>query len=287
MSRAARPRQSTVRRVSSLASCPVSKRTATPSAASRSCSCGRTRRGSTWPSSGKNSASRKRPSSAGSSSAMPLGVEPLVAAGHAREAVEVGAVARMRHDQRAVERRVGELLAPEIERAGAEPGDDRFRRFALAPRREHAAGDVAHRLRHGCVVALVDGDVEAGLRQRERLPRAGDAGADDVGGRNWARGEMGGRDIAYRLGPEASLSLRRHDPDQVQRVAAFAASQLRSEHPSERSNLCLRAGCQRTFHASAARSAPQNARFHGAYAASAVRSLPRRWWRAASLIRRD
>ena len=42
--------------------------------------------------------------------------------------------------------------------------------------------------RHRGVVALVDGDVEAGLRQRERLPCAGDAGADDVGV----------RDIAYR-----------------------------------------------------------------------------------------
>ena len=45
-----------------------------------------------------------------------------VAAGQLREAVEVGAVARMRHHQRAVERRVGELLAPELERARRRAG---------------------------------------------------------------------------------------------------------------------------------------------------------------------
>ena len=56
------------------------------------------------------------------------------------EALIIGAVARMRHHQRAIERRVGKLLAPQIERADAKPRDQRLRGFALALRRQHAAG---------------------------------------------------------------------------------------------------------------------------------------------------
>jgi hypothetical protein len=155
VSRAARPRQSTVMRSAS-GSCSVSK--------------------------GLAEAAVERGLERGD----PLGAEPFVAAGHAGEAVEVGAVAWMRHDQRAVERKVGNLLAPEIERAEAQPQDHRLGRFAFAPRREHAAGEVARRLGHGFVVALVDGDLAARLRKRERLPKASDAGTYDVGGRGGA-----------------------------------------------------------------------------------------------------
>ena len=53
---------------------------------------------------GKNSASRKRPSSDGSSSRKAARIEPPVAGGQPGKAFEIGAVARMRHHQRAVER---------------------------------------------------------------------------------------------------------------------------------------------------------------------------------------
>ena len=61
------------------------------------------------------------------------------------------------------------------------------------------------------VAALVQRDVVAGLREQQRLPRAGNACADDGNG---------GIPPRVRLASGTSLSLRRHDPDQVQRVTA-------------------------------------------------------------------
>src|SRR3981081_721963 len=95
---------------------------------------------------------------------------------------EVGAVAWMRDDQRAIEWRVRKMLAPKVERADAEPADHGLRGLGLAPGREHAAGPVAGRLRHGRAAALVQRDRAAGLREQQRLPRAGNACAYDGDG---------------------------------------------------------------------------------------------------------
>ena len=70
--------------------------------------------------------------------AQTLRVEPDVAGREFCKAFEIGAVAGMRHHQRAVERGFGKMLTPEIERADAEPGDQGFRGFGLAPGRQHA-----------------------------------------------------------------------------------------------------------------------------------------------------
>src|SRR5258708_24269774 len=95
------------------------------------------------------------------------------------KAFEVGAVARMRHHQRAVERRVRKMLAPKLERADTEPADEWFRRLGLAPGREHAAGPVAGRLRHPLVTALMPRSRLAGLRKPQRLPRPANTCAHD------------------------------------------------------------------------------------------------------------
>ena len=114
--------------------------------------------------------------------AQPLRVEPDMAGGQSCKAFEIGAVARMRHDQRAVERGFRKKLAPQIERADAEPADHRLGGFSLAPGREHAAGPMAGCERHIGVTALIQGDGMAGLCEQQRLPCAGNARADDGNG---------------------------------------------------------------------------------------------------------
>src|SRR3989442_10903888 len=89
-----------------------------------------------------------------------------MAAGQFRKALKIAAVARMRHHQRAVERGVWKMLAPEIERADAEPADDGLRHLCLAPRRQHAAGPMAGGKRHPGVTALMQGH---GDRKSTRL----------------------------------------------------------------------------------------------------------------------
>jgi hypothetical protein len=106
-----------------------------------------------------------------------------MAGGQFRKTLEIGAVARMRHHQRAVERGFGKMLAPQIERTDAEPADHRLRGFGLAPRRQHAAGPMAGGERHPGVAALVQGDGVAGLGEQQRLPCAGNACTDDGNGR--------------------------------------------------------------------------------------------------------
>src|SRR2546425_687621 len=87
-----------------------------------------------------------------------------MAAGQFGKALKVAAVARMRHHQRAVERGVGKMLAPEIERADAEPADQGFRRLRLAPRRQHAAGPMAGGKRHRGLGAFAPAGTAAGGR---------------------------------------------------------------------------------------------------------------------------
>src|SRR5438046_10282703 len=105
-----------------------------------------------------------------------------MAAGQFGKALKVAAVARMRHHQRAVERGVWKMLAPEIERADAEPADDGLRHLCLAPRRQHAAGPMAGGKRHPGVTALMQGHGVASLRKKQRLPRASNARAYDGDG---------------------------------------------------------------------------------------------------------
>src|SRR5260221_3857724 len=102
-----------------------------------------------------------------------------MAGGEFGKAFEIGAVARMRHDQRSVERGAWKMLAPEVERADAEPADHRFGRLGLAPGRQHAAGPMAGGKRHRSVTALIQSDGVAGLREQQCLPCAGYAGSDN------------------------------------------------------------------------------------------------------------
>ena len=83
-------------------------------------------------------------------------------AGQLREAFEIGAVARMRHDQRSPERRVRKMLPPQIERTQAEPADHRLGGFRLAPGRQHAAGEMTCGFRHPCVTVLMHGNGVSG-----------------------------------------------------------------------------------------------------------------------------
>ena len=109
-------------------------------------------------------------------------IEPPMAGGAPGKPLEVAAVARMRHDQRAVHRSFREMPTPEIERADAEPADHGLGSLGLAPGREHAAGPVTGGLPHRGVAALMHGHGMAGLRQQQRVPGAGDACADDGNG---------------------------------------------------------------------------------------------------------
>src|SRR5262249_10631240 len=62
-----------------------------------------------------------------------LGIERAMAAGETGKALEIGAVARMRHHQRAVERGFRNMLPPQVERADAEARDQGLGGLLLAP----------------------------------------------------------------------------------------------------------------------------------------------------------
>src|ERR1700681_2414596 len=111
-----------------------------------------------------------------------LCVEPPMARCQPGKAFEIAAVAWMRHHQRTVEWRLRKMLAPQIERADAEPADHGLRCLGLAPGRQHAAGPGTGRLRHRGIAALMQRDRVAGPRKQQRLPRAGNACADDGNG---------------------------------------------------------------------------------------------------------
>ncbi len=72
-----------------------------------------------------------------------IGVNQVVPARTVRKAVEVAAVAAMRDDECAAARTGGQFVVPEIERAQAEPRDDRLGGFGFAEGRQHAARPVA------------------------------------------------------------------------------------------------------------------------------------------------
>ena len=83
---------------------------------------------------------------------------------HAREAVELGAVALQRHDERAVGHSTGIGRAPKREAAAAKIAHDQLGGFLLAVRREHGAGIEAASVgeRHGR--ALAHGHLVAAAR---------------------------------------------------------------------------------------------------------------------------
>ena len=103
--------------------------------------------------------------------------------GHAREAFEIGAVARVGDHQGTAEFSVGNVVAPQRQRACSKAGDDRLGRFLLAPWRQHAAGVLAGGLRKIGIAAFVDRDLMPGLREQQSLPSSGHTGANDADGR--------------------------------------------------------------------------------------------------------
>ena len=83
---------------------------------------------------------------------------------HAREAVELGAVALQRHDERAVgySTRIGR--APKREAAAAKIAHDQLGGFLLAVRREHGAGIEAASMGEWHGRALAHGHLVAAAR---------------------------------------------------------------------------------------------------------------------------
>src|SRR5262245_48567712 len=99
---------------------------------------------------------------------------------HAREAIEFGAVAAMRHGERAVDGQAGIGLLPERDAALAERVHDRLGVVLLAAEREHGAGIDAARIRKGFARPFMDRDGMAAPGKDQRLPQADNARpADD------------------------------------------------------------------------------------------------------------
>ncbi len=106
----------------------------------------------------------------GSSCGKLCGRQPLVAAGHAGEAIELGAVAMQRDDERAVGYGAGIGLAPQRDAASAELADDGLGAFLLAARREHGAGIRTARLGEGFCRALIKRHGVTASCEQQRLP---------------------------------------------------------------------------------------------------------------------
>ena len=111
-----------------------------------------------------------------------LRVELVEAVRHAREARQLGAVARAGDHQRALGRHARIGLAPQGERLEPQLAHDRLRRFRLAVGGEHGAGKRAGGLRERLGRALDEPHAMAPPRQRQRLPQADDAGAGNGDG---------------------------------------------------------------------------------------------------------
>ena len=97
--------------------------------------------------------------------------------GHAREAREIGGIATMCHDQRAVDDRAGINGTPESQPAAAEIAHDRRRTLNLAFGRNHRAGPAARGIGEWDSALFDETDAMPGPRKRERLPETDDAGA--------------------------------------------------------------------------------------------------------------
>ena len=131
----------------------------------------------------KEQALRKTPGQGGLERGDLLRADALVSAGQPRVALEVRAIARMRDEQRAVERRLRQRLPPQIERPQTEARNHRLGRLALAQRREHPARPMARGLRHGRIAAFIERDPAPRFREQESLPCARNARADHADGR--------------------------------------------------------------------------------------------------------
>ena len=111
-----------------------------------------------------------------------LGVGPLVAFGQARKAGQLALVA-WRRDHQAAARdhaRIGRL--PKLQAPQTEGLDDRLGRLGLAVGRQHGAGDAAGQTRDRLRQCLVQNDRMAAACEREGLPQAEDAAADNNDG---------------------------------------------------------------------------------------------------------
>ncbi len=107
-------------------------------------------------------------------------VDSLVAARARREALNLGDIARRRDHQASGANDVLHALRPPIDRLRATQNNALRRAFALAERREHAAGEpggVAAKL----MAALEDGHLGAALGKLRRAGEADDARADHAG----------------------------------------------------------------------------------------------------------
>ena len=105
-------------------------------------------------------------------------VQLVVAFRHARKADELGPVARAGDDKRAVGHHAGIGVAPQGDRLQAEVAHHGLRRLRLAVGREHGAGIGAGGVRKRLGRALDEPHAVAPAGERQRLPQAGDAGAD-------------------------------------------------------------------------------------------------------------
>ena len=98
------------------------------------------------------------------------GRQPPMSAGHAGEAVELGAVAMERDNERAVGLGPGIGLLPQRDAASAELTDDRLGAFLLAAWREHGAGIRTACLGEGFCRALMQRDGVTAPCEQKRLP---------------------------------------------------------------------------------------------------------------------
>ena len=98
------------------------------------------------------------------------GRQPPMPPGHAGEAIELGAVAMQRDDERAVGLGAGIGLLPQRDAASAELADDGLGAFLLAAWREHGAGIRTASLGEGFCRALVQRHGVTAPGEQERLP---------------------------------------------------------------------------------------------------------------------
>ncbi len=96
---------------------------------------------------------------------------------HAREAVELGAVAMERDDQGPVGDGAGIGVAPKSEAATAEFAYDELGALFLAIRRKHGSGIETASVHERYGRTLAQRHPMPAPRQRERLPEADDSGA--------------------------------------------------------------------------------------------------------------
>ena len=112
-----------------------------------------------------------------------LAVEALVSFRQSREVLHLAPVARCGHHQRAAHDGAGISVAPQADRLEPEIAHDRRIHFGLAERAQHGAAIAAGGIGERFGRPLDEPHAMAPAGQRQRLPQAGDAGADNGDGR--------------------------------------------------------------------------------------------------------